>query len=197
MARAPAGRETVASEVLSDLVARGARGEREAQQALLVRYGPFIRSAVRARLGRGLRGRESTSDLEQQVALEVLRSLPRHEWQGQGAFIAWLRRIATAEVIDAARYHAAARRDPAREAPADERLVAGGAGVETFLDEARRLEKLDALLDELTPQQAQAVVLFYRGHSHSEIGEVLGCSEEAARKHVARGRARLTSLASR
>jgi RNA polymerase sigma factor (sigma-70 family) len=191
-------RDPTASAVIEDLVLRAARGDRDAQEALLTRYRYFIRRAVRARLGPALRGRESTSDLEQEVAIEVLRSLARHEWRGHSAFVAWLRRLAADEVIDAARYHAAQRRDPGRETPADERLAGRPrASPESWLDEARRMHELEQLLDTLPDQQAQAVVLFYQGHSHAEIGAVLGTSAEAARKHVARGRAKLASLTRR
>jgi len=141
------------------------------------------------------RGRESTSDLEQDVAIEVLQSLAHHEWRGKSAFVGWLRRLVADEVIDAARYHAAQRRDPAREAPVDDRL-AGDAGTspESRLDHVLRLQQLVPLFDQLSLEQAQAVWLYYQGHSHAEIGEVLGVSAEAARKHVARGRAKLVLL---
>ncbi len=192
-------RTATPSEVIEDLVARAASGDREAQAALLGRYRYFIRRAVRARLGASLRGREATSDLEQEVALEVLRSLAGHEWRGRGAFVAWLRRIAADEVIDVARYHAAARRDPRRETELTDALARPTAATspEAWIDERRRLRDLEVMLDALPDAQAKAVVLFYQGHSHAEIGEVLGVSAEAARKHVARGRAKLAMLARR
>ena len=187
-------RQVTPSAVVEDLVRRAGEGDREAQQALLARYRYFIRRSVRDRLGVGLRAREESSDLEQNVAIEVLLSLPGQEWRGRRAFLAWLRKIAAAEVIDRARYHGAARRERAREVELEDGLGRATASPESWVDEQRRLAELEALLDELPVRQAQAVVLFTQGHSHAEIGEVLGCTPEAARKHVARGRAQLASL---
>ncbi len=186
---------TTASAIIEDLVRRAALGETQAQEEILRRYQYLIRRAVRQRLGRGLRSREETSDLEQLASMEVLRSLRGQKWQGKRAFLGWLRRVAAGEVIDKARYHQAARRQSNKDLPIDEgRLPQVAASMESRIDEQRQLEQLERLLDELPDKQAQALVLFHQGHSHAEIGEVLEVSAEAARKLVARGRAKLVTL---
>jgi RNA polymerase sigma-70 factor, ECF subfamily len=184
---------TTASAEIEALVRRAAAGDRSAQAELLVRYRPFIRSAVRARLGRALRGREETVDLEQEVALEVLVSLEDQRWQGRSAFLGWLQRVVSREVIDRARYHGAQMRDVNREVELQE-IAAAARSAESQLEASERVIALEKLFDALPPRQAQAVVLMHRGHSLAEIAEVLGCTVEAARKHVARGRAKLVSL---
>jgi len=192
------GAGRTSSEYLEALVARAARGDRAGQQELLERYRYFIRRAVRERMGEALRAKEATVDLEQDVALAIIRSLAGQRWQGRAAFMGWLRQVARGEVIDTARYHQAARRESAREAPLDEgRAVPARApepSPESRIDLQRQVQALERLLDALPAHQAQAVVLFYQGHSHAEIGLVLGCTAEAARKHVARGRAKLAGM---
>jgi RNA polymerase sigma factor (sigma-70 family) len=188
----PAQSETTSSQVIEQLVQQAAAGDRQAQGLLLMRYRYFIQRAVRERLGQSLRRRESTSDVEQDVALEILRSLKNQQWRGKSAFLGWLRRVVVGEVIDVARYHGAKRRQAKDDVTFSEALAAPvRQSVETWLDERRQLAELERRLDTLPANQAEALVLFHQGHTHAEIGEILGCSPEAARKLVARARAKL------
>ncbi len=188
--------ERESSAEVEALVRRAAAGEAAAQAELLGRYRYVIRRAVRARLGGALRAREETADLEQEVALRVLTSLGKQQWRGRSAFLAWLKQLALGEVIDRVRYHAAARRAVAAEVELEEDAVAQAKrSPESLMDEQARLHELERRLEALPDKQALAVMLFHQGHSHAEIGAVLGCSEEAARKQVARGRARLVTTA--
>ncbi len=188
------GGSDTASAIVEDLVHRAASGDREAQEALLNRYRYFIRRAVRDRFGLPLRGREDTSDLEQDAALAVLNSLKGQKWRGRRAFVAWLRTIAAGEVIDRVRYHTAQRRNVAQALPLDEqRLHVAARTPESWLDEQRLIHELEKRLDTLPAHHAQALVLHHQGHTHEEIGAVLGVSAEAARKLVARARAKLTA----
>ena len=195
--KAPSGTST-ASVVIEDLVAAAATGNRRAQEELFERYWGVIRQIVRAcraRHGRYLQLRDQTDDLAQEVALEVLSNMPRQQWQGRQAFRAWIRCMAEAKVIDAQRYHLAQKRDQRRETAASRAdLMAAPPSPESVIDDGRRLKRLADLIEKLKPEYAGAVMLHYLGYSHAEIGEMLGCSPEAARKLVSRAEAKLVRL---
>lgn len=65
-------------------------------------------------------------------------------------------------------------------------------------DEARRLrDVIWTAVDELTPQQRAAVLLFYReGKSCQEIGEILEMPSVTVKSHLHRGREKLRKLLS-
>ena len=189
------------SVMIETLVVAAAQGDRPAQEELFGRYWGVIRQLVRAcraRHGRYRELRDQTDDLAQEVALEVLKNLPRQRWQGRQAFRAWLRCMAEAKVIDAQRYHLAQKRDQRRETSASRAdgfdAAAARRSPESMIDDDRRLERLSRLLETLKPEYAGAVILHHLGYSHREIGEVFGCSPEAARKLVARAEAKLVRL---
>jgi RNA polymerase sigma factor (sigma-70 family) len=187
------------SEDIEDLVTRAAQGDGTALTELFARYGPLIRRVLRgrwARMGPKVAWREEPMDLEQRFAVEVLRSLPKHAWQGRRAFVAWMRRLADAVAVDAARYHGAQRRDARLETPLPSAPTPAPprASAESVMEQDRQLADLRALLERIKPEYAAAVQLHYMGYTHREIGEMLGCSAEAARKLVARAEARLVQL---
>lgn len=187
------------SQVVEDLVAGAASGDLAAQAELFERYWPVIRQIVRGcrfRFGVDIRAREQTQDLEQEVALEILLALPKQRWQGRQAFKAWMRKLAAAKVIDTHRYHRAQRRDRRVETGVDraDRGRPPQRSPESKADDQRRLEQLSELLNEIKPEYAGAVMLHHLGYAHAEIGEMLECSAEAARKLVSRGEAKLLKL---
>ena len=192
----PAKSHTASSEI-EPIVVAAIAGDLQARQLLLERYRYFIRRAVLDfRNTPGARGRDDTGDLEQEIAITVLENISGYQWHGRKAFHAWLRKLAKGELIDRYRYQHAAKRDVARDTghTALAAQAVQGPGAETRADERGRMEQLQSLLDRLPTTQAQAIMLFHVGHSHQEIAEILDCSPEAARKLVARGRARLVTL---
>ncbi len=186
-----------ASEEIEPIVAAAIRGDAPSRTWLINRYRYFIRRAVLDfRNGPVRHRRDETVDLEQEIAIAVLENLSEYEWQGRKAFHAWLRKIAKGELIDRYRYQHAQKRniamDTGTHALGAHQLK--GPGLETEADVQKRFAVLHKLLDQLPATQAQAVMLFHMGHTHKEMGEILDCSAEAARKLVARGRARLITL---
>lgn len=195
--------QSTESQIIEQLVLDGAKGDRQAQAELLARYWPLIRKVVQARrrrTGRELQLREDGEDLEQEVAVELLQSLSKQKWQGSAAFAAWIRKLAEYQVIDAQRFHRRQKRDRRAETSADK--IDFGAGLEhnrqrcaeSLIDETRRMAKLMASITELKSEYGAALVLQYQGYTHQQIGDLLGCSAEAARKLVSRARAKLTAL---
>ena len=186
-----------ASEEIEPIVAAAIRGDAKSREWLITRYRYFIRrSVLDFRNSPSSRHRDDTMDLEQEIAIAVLENLSEYEWQGRKAFHAWLRKIAKGELIDRYRYQHAQKRNIAMDTGthALQSHPKGGAGLETQADVHQKFATLQELLDQLPAAQAQAVMLFHMGHAHKEIGEILDCSAEAARKLVARGRARLVTL---
>lgn len=189
------------SEIVEALVAAAASGDRRAQEELLQKYWGLIESVIRLRrqrVGKQVRQREETADMQQDVALHVLRELPKHVWTQRRGFVAWLRKLADAKVIDAQRRHSAQRRDAGAETQlptGDNLLGQRGPGVETLADEKRQVSTVEGLLGQIKPEYAIAVKMHFLGFSHQDISEVLACSSvEAARKLVARGLSRLQAL---
>jgi RNA polymerase sigma factor (sigma-70 family) len=160
---------------IEELVRKAAAGDCAAQGALLEQYRYLIRRLVRTHLGEALHAREQTQDLEQEVAMEVLRALPKQDFGDRASFLAWLRSVATHRLIDISRYHFAKRRkgDAAQASVSDLPALPLPRSPESALDHQRRLAALEALLDQLPAKQAQAVVLFHQGHAYQEIS---GCS---------------------
>ena len=186
-----------ASEEIEPIVAAAIRGDAHSRAWLITRYRYFIRRAVLDfRNSPSSRHRDDTMDLEQEIAIAVLENLSEYEWQGRKAFHAWLRKIAKGELIDRYRYQHAQKRNIAMDTGTNalHGHAKQGAGLETQADVHQRFAALHELLDQLPAAQAQAIMLFHMGHAHKEIGEILDCSAEAARKLVARGRARLVTL---
>ncbi len=187
------------SELIAELVGAAGRGDRAAQEELLRHYWSLILGVVRTRMKRlapQLGWREEADDLDQEVALRLLRELPKHDWRGKGAFIAWLKRVADNHIRDRQRFHQARRRDRGAETieeRADE-APRPGRTPESLVDQNRELATLEVQLAELKPEYASAVRLNQAGFSHAEVGELLDCSAEAARKLVARGLSKLQRL---
>lgn len=188
------------SQIVEELVRAAAAGSEAARGELLRRHWVLIEamvSARRRRMARDLKVREQTADLAQELALRLLRDLPRHEWRGRGAFLAWVRRLSDNAVIDAQRYHQAQRRRAGAETDvSDEHLTAVHArSPESQIDAERRTVALYKTLAYLKPDYRAAVLMHHAGFTHAEIGEHLDCTAEAARKLVARAHARLAGRA--
>lgn len=190
--------ERTEAQQLEVLVQTAAAGDVAAQSALLAHYWPVIKRVVRARrqrLGLGRNPREDTQDAMQDVAIRLLQGLPRLAWQGSTALAAWVRCLADGQVVDAHRHHQAARRRFDAGSPVermDAPMLADGRRVssaESRVDRNRKLAELNDLLAEMKDEYATALMLRGAGYSHAEVGELLGCTAEAARKLESRARA--------
>lgn len=167
------------------LLARIRAGDAAAKEQLLERYLPALRRWAHGRLPPGARDLSETDDLVQNTLIRSLQHLEEFEPRHEGAFLAYLRQILLNLVRDEIRR--AARR-PGREALEED--LPGNApspleeaiGVET-------LERYEAALMKLTPEQREAVVMRIElGFSDEEIAQALGVqTANAARMRVVRG----------
>jgi len=186
------------SDVLHDLVNQAQQGSRNAQQALLERFWPVIRQAVRARknrVGRALAGREETQDIEQAAAMKILRELGKHEWRGKSALSAWIGKLAALEVVDLYRYHRAEKRDAGAETgEAKVDLGFAGPSMESVYETKQRMDDLLHKVSKLKADYGAALLMHHMGFAHEEIGNALDCTAEAARKLVSRARKKLVDM---
>jgi len=168
-------------------------GDPQATTLLLNQYRGLIRRTLAERLGGNLAKTRDLEDLEQDVAIRLMRSLDKHEWRGRKAFQQWLKLLARGEVIDQIREVQALKRggDAQHAQIYEEALQSPQPGLETQADHAKKLLWLQSRLDALPLPQAQAIILSTLGHSYAEIGSMLEVSAEAARKMVSRGKAKI------
>jgi RNA polymerase sigma-70 factor (ECF subfamily) len=192
---------------LEELLARAAGGDDSACQQLLVAHRERLCRMIATHLDRRLAARIDASDLVQETLLEAAQKLADYLRQRPIAFYPWLRRIAWEHLLKAQERHLAAKRSAQREQrqpPAltdasvmqlADRLVSPGtspsAGV---LREELRNRVRDALL-QIPERDREVLVLRYVEQlSFSEIAEVLGVNEGAAKMRHTRALVRLTPL---
>jgi RNA polymerase sigma factor (sigma-70 family) len=166
----------IADRTDRDLMLAVRGGDLAALDALFVRH----HGRLYGFLARLTGNRATAEDLVQEVFLRVLRA--RERYHGDGSFTAWLFRIA--------RNVAAGEYGTRRETmPLDDMVDVGAAESDPIgeMETAEDLARLERALLAVAPQHRE--VLLLRGVedlSHREVGEVLGCTEGAARVRVHR-----------
>lgn len=126
-------------------------------------------------------GRQEADDCFQETFLSAMRAYPR--LRANSNMRAWVLTIAHRKALDS--HRARGRRPVPLAEPPEPRGMNGAAEPDAELwSEVRKLP----------PKQRAAVALRYAGDlPHDEIGRVLGCSEEAARRNVHEGLKKLRS----
>jgi RNA polymerase sigma factor (sigma-70 family) len=145
-------------------------------QRVLDEHGPAVHRFLRARVGP-----DEADDCFQETFLAALAAYPR--LAGDANVRGWVMRIAERKAIDA---HRARRRRPAPAASLPEQPRPAPELPDTAV--WGRVRALPA-------KQRAAIALRYAGDlAYAEIGEVIGCSEEAARQNVRAGLRRLREV---
>lgn len=124
---------------------------------------------------------QDAEDLTSQTFLEALENLSRY--RGEGAFRAWLLRIARNKTVDHYR-----RRKPL--APTEElELVAdAGESLDTLTEHTLALEQVSAKLRILSPDRSEAIALrLFANLEVAEIAHLMGKPESAVRMLLHRG----------
>jgi RNA polymerase sigma-70 factor (ECF subfamily) len=170
------------------LVARTLAGDRNAFRALIERHYNTIFRLCRSIL----RNAEDAEDATQEVFLRAYDALG--QFQGRGAFGAWLRRLTLNHCLN--RMQSASAKASARSFSIDlvvETLPATfAADPEESLLRREERTRIQQELNMLPPQQRAAMALrLLEGLSYEEIAEMMGVPVNSVRSWLHRGRARL------
>ena len=192
---APRRQEAQDDEVLvppavdaSTPLARAARGDRAACDALFVRHAEKLGLYVEHRLERALARRVAVEDVVQETFLRAWRDLGAATLSGEGAFFGWLTAIAGHVIVDVARAARAQKRPGEGLAlergswsrtgavdPAD-----SSAGPATRAARAELRTHLRAAFLALSPQHRRVIALRqFEQRSAREAAPRLGCTELA------------------
>jgi len=172
------------------LVRRAQGGDRSALQPLFDRYYEPVRRIVRLRLGSALRSRLDSGDIVQETFLSALAGFDRFEVRDEASLLQWLAVLAENRIRDAADFHAAGKRDAAREVRLSVPGRSGSIGLDpaaTGLSPAAgvaRDEQVHALEEALAglPEAERELVVLrdYVGMSWEEVAERTGRPSAAA-----------------
>ncbi len=159
-------------------------GDEAARDRLLRRYLPLLSRWAHGRLPYHARGLADTDDLVQISLVRALNRMESFEYRHEGAFLAYMRQA----VLNALREEI--RRSSRRPAgtPVTESLPDPAASLVEQAVGRQMLERYEAALLELTPDQREAVLLRLEfGLTYPEIAEAMGRSNpNAARMLVVR-----------
>ena len=178
-------------ESTATLLALARGGDRAARDRLAARYLPILRRVAHGRLPSGARGMADTDDLVQVTLIRALNRVESFEARGEGAFLAYLRRILLTQIRDLTR-RAATR--PAQIALDADQASRDPSPLENAIG-AERLDRYEEALEALSERDRQAVILrLEMGFTYAEIAEALGvASPNAVRMAVVRALARMSA----
>lgn len=180
-------------ESTASLLVRIREGDDRARETLVGRYLVMLGRWAHGRLPAGARGAVDTDDIVQTAVIGALNVLPTFEVRGEGAFLAYLRKIVLNRIRDAARQ--SQRRPPHVELDAGLDSAGGASPLEDAIGRDR-LESYELALQELGDPQRGAVILRLElGMRYRDIADALELSSaEAARALIGRGMVRLARL---
>jgi RNA polymerase sigma-70 factor (ECF subfamily) len=172
------------------------KGDRDAQERLVVRLQHGLERQAENRLGEWLRGRTRASDVVQNTWLEILRCLDRFEGSTEESFLAWAKAILENAIRRQDRYlHAERRKNPERTSEANRVAEFLTRGVPTPSAQAANTEDIDRLtraFATLAPDYRSVIQLtVVEGRPHDEVAEIMGRSPSATRMLLHRARAAL------
>jgi RNA polymerase sigma-70 factor (ECF subfamily) len=173
---------------LGPLLDRCRAGDRAALDELLGRLRPYVRLLVRPRLGPDLAARLDSSDLVQESLLRVSGGFEHFRGSGVPQFLTWVGQIVAHVAASSARYHAADRRDRAREAHA--RVLTQTLATGTPPDELAARDEQAARLAEALERLPEA----YRDVIQARFFDQLPFADIAARSGRSTGAVRVLCL---
>ena len=187
---------------LASLLEAVVEGDQEAQGALIATYYPQVQAIVHRKLEADFRKNHrwilplfSTRDVVQDVFRSVVQGLDETSFESEQAFVGYLGAVVRNRLLDAVRFHEAARRDVRRKAETPEqgldvlREATRSDAAPPFAAElAEQSHLVRAAMDELPERQRLLLELrTIEGKSFPEIADELGYSsaESCRQSHVA------------
>src|SRR5262249_43478802 len=173
----------------------------DALNRLFERYYERVRRIVRLRLGTRLRESIDSGDILQETFIAAVRSFENFEMREEASLINWLSRLAERQIIAAADYHGAKKRDQRRSVALSGGIAETGSMrvTQTIPSETTKpLDKIaaseeqkivESCLDKLPEEYRELILLRnYAGASWESVAEETGRpSAAAARMMHARG----------
>jgi RNA polymerase sigma factor (sigma-70 family) len=154
-----------------------AKQQPEAFRELYRRYFPRIYAYVAARVGRV----PDAEDMVSTIFVKVVEALDRFEYRGEGAFAAWLFRIAHNEVSQFYRQQHSAP------LALDDLPDIGGDIPDQAVIRQEQFARLHSLVGTLSPRRQEIVMLRFFGElRNQEIAVVLGLDERTVASHLCR-----------
>jgi RNA polymerase sigma factor (sigma-70 family) len=178
-----------ALETTAALLSRVRAGDDQARDRLIQRYFNILERWAQGRLPAGARDLKGTRDLVQVTFLRALEKVETFEARGEGAFLAYLRRILMNQIYDEIRR---SKRRPQIDELDDNVAQVGPSPLEEALGEDT-LRRYEAALTALPEEQREAVVLrIEMGFTHQQVADAIGSpSANAARMLVTRALMRM------
>jgi len=197
---ASAGAEPALTQSL-DLVRSAQAGNEDALNRLFARYYERVRRVVRMRLGKKLRGALESGDILQETFAVAVRGFERFEMREEASLINWLSKLAERQIIAAADYHGAKKRDRDLEVAMEgtktgsdtgelrRQFGAKTPGPAELAAADEQAELVELSMEELSKEHRELLILRnYVGASWESIAESVGSpSADAARMMHARG----------
>ena len=119
-----------------------------------------------------------SEDLVQNVFVRMLKY--KHTFTGEGSFAAWMFR--TARNVNYDYYKKYKKEAHQAELSSVEYKLEDESGLYTKMDKSDEVAQLGRAMRQLPPEKREVLILSkYKGIKFSEIGEILGCSEGAAK----------------
>ncbi len=187
---------------LARLLAEARNGSPDALGDALEACRAYLLTVAGQELDPALSAKAGASDLVQQTFLEAQRDFPQFAGVTEAELLSWLRRVLLNNVANFARaYRATGKRDVGREVELDggpssadwRGALAGEATTPSGLVlQAEQLDALENAIARLPDEYRQVIEFRYRQErSFDEIGQLLGCSANAACKLWSRAVERL------
>jgi RNA polymerase sigma factor (sigma-70 family) len=158
------------------------KGDRASENSLFrLLYAPMFRLCLR------YTGKQAEAeDCLMKGFIQVFRALPAFQYNGDGAFISWVKKIMVNEVLGFLR-----RQQPLLYAQETAEEIT----IEPVALDRIAAEELFALVAGL-PNGYRLVINLYiiEGYSHAEIAALLGISEATSRTQLAKAKAKLRTL---
>jgi len=186
------------SNPVQALVKRARDGEREAVEALIQKYRPWLRVVAQRAVRQMFVKKFDASDVVQHTCMEIFNSIARFEWKTEAEFHAWLTKIVQRNVTNFVRTHSAQMRDVRREFQLgsganvaslewfEGQDAGNGPGSRIIRGEAAL--QLAEALSHLTEGQRTAVQMrFLEGCKVSEIAAYMEVKPSSVSRLIARG----------
>ena len=180
-----------------DLVLKAQEGDAQALNRLFERYYERVRRIVRLRLGAKLRESVESGDILQETFIAAVRSFENFEMREEASLINWLSRLAERQIIAAADYYGAKKRDQRRNVSLSGAIVdTGSVRVPlSFPDQTTRpldwlaateeQKIVEGCLDQLPEEYRELILLRnYAGASWEAVAEETGRPSAAAARMI-------------